>query len=451
MKKRDISLNIIMVTLIILTIFQAGILWIRTPSFNRHIAKEENLDREDLFKRILRPEKTVFNFSKYNHTIAYDSDGLYEKYKIIISNRLKDLSEDDLKSISQEDYLNLMNTGSIVFQFSSNIDGSIYANTLGYQKDSDKILKVKEIYLSYNKLALSDGTNNYLIETEPIEEIKSDLDFVKSSGYPIYLNFKERYDINKNVFVPADNSFDYRNISYVSNMENMDPVYKTSLVERFLGMNIDYINQITQPEETVYAFGQQYLKFNNKGIIEYKNTEDFSSNNLNLYTSLDYAVYFISSKLGTIENLNVVKIEEINEENKLGYKISFNYIEDNFTVYPGEKEASNFIELEVFSNHVRSFKQIYRKAEDSPAVNYTAVNSLSFERIIIKNLYIFTKGSKEESKSVLNVLSNIDSVSKVYLDDTDLEPSRLKLCLKVNYQGRELFFQLKNGNFIMER
>ncbi|MDO5040524.1 MAG: hypothetical protein Q4D95_00375 [Peptoniphilus sp.] len=446
--KKKITLNFILVFLVLLTILQAGALWIQLSSKSEGKRRAQNEDAS-YFKTMLRPEKAVINFSGYDHTLLYDCRDIYDRYRDLIIETLGKTSVEEMILLSTEEYMDLMKKSSIVFQFNDDIEGNIFANFTGLGAvNSQENSQLREIYLSNEEVAISMDEKHYYVNIQGVEGLESEIISLKNTEYDPYLNFKELYDIDKNIYFPARNQFLVDRVFYMSNIDNMNDVYRQNIVERFLSMDIEYVNQITQSEETIYAFGQKYLKFSNDGTIEYVNNEEFSSQNLNLYTSLNTGINFIISILGSAENLRVVGIEKLDEAGNMGYRIFFNYIEDNITVYPHREDKKSYLEVEVYSNHVKSFKQLYRRRVETHSTVEEVQSIMYLDRIVDRNIEKFVPSSNE--KSLREILGKITSISTVYIDDMKPGSTALLPALKINYEGRQLYFSLKSGRFLME-
>ncbi len=446
--KKKITLNFILVFLILLTIFQAGMLWIQLPAKNK---KEKTVDSEDTsyFRTMLSPEKAAINFSGYDHTLLYDCRDIYDRYRGLIIEALERTSTEEMTALSSEEYMELMKKSSIVFQFNDNIEGNIFANLIGLENiDPGENRQLREIYLSKDKVAISVDEEHYYVDINGAEGLETEIASIKNTEYYPYLNFKELYNIEKNIYFPARNQLLAKRVFYTADIADMDIVYRQNLVERFLSMDIEYVNQITQSEETIYAFGQKYLKFSNDGTIEYVNNEEFSSQNLNLYTSLNTGINFITSMMDSAENLRVVGIEKLTQRENMGYRIFFNYIENNITVYPDTDNKKSYVELEVYSNHIKSFKQIYRRNVETSSAAEEVQSIMHLGRIIDRNIERFVPNPDE--KSLRDILSKIASISTVYIDDMKPGSTILMPALKIKYEGRELYFSLRSGRFLME-
>lgn len=449
MKKKDFILNILLIFLVALAIFQSSLLWIKFPNLSRPSSSPQD-DRQSLVKRLFNPEKTVINFAKNDHTVIYDSNDIYKQYRNSIFESFNNLEEDDFKEITAESYMELMNKPSIVFQFTNNLLSS--TNLFGIITNSDDSNNLQEIYIAEDCLAY-ERNNKYFIKNDiSFLEIKNTIEPLKDNvkEYVPYLNFKEKYDMDKNILTRLDSHMISEKLTYSKDISGIDKKYKTSLVTRFLNIDIDYVNQITRPGGTIYSYGDKYISFNDDGLIEYVNNGNFQANNLNLFSSLSNSIDFIISKLGTVENLKLVDVEAIEDNSNKGYKISFDYKENNMLVYPASEKTKAYVEIEIFSNHVKSFRQEYRKVKDQNKQNFDLINILPLEEIIYRNQDKFIENPNAES--INYILSNIDSITEVYIENINDDSEQvLTKAIRIDFMQKEFFFSLKTGKFIMER
>lgn len=449
MKKKDFILNILLIFLVALAIFQSSLLWIKFPNLSRPSSSPQE-DRQGLVKRLFNPEKTVINFAKNDHTVIYDSNEIYKQYRNSIFESFNNLEEDDFKEITAESYMELMNKPSIVFQFTNNLLSS--TNLFGIITNSDDSNNLQEIYIAEDCLAY-ERNNKYFIKNDiSFLEIKNTIEALKDNvdEHVPYLNFKEKYGIDKNILTRLDNHMISEKLTYSKDISGIDKKYKTSLVTRFLNIDIDYVNQITRPGGTIYSYGDKYISFNDDGLIEYVNSGDFQANTLNLFSSLSNSIDFIISKLGTVENLKLVDVESIEDNSNKGYKISFDYKENNMLVYPTSEKTKAYVEIEIFSNHVKSFRQEYRKVKDQNKQNFDLINILPLEEIVYRNQDKFIENPSAES--INYILNNIDSITEVYIENiSDESEQTLTKAIRIDFMQKEFFFSLKTGKFIMER
>lgn len=119
-------------------------------------------------------------------------------------------------------------------------------------------------------------------------------------------------------------------------------------------------------------------------------------------------------------------------------------------VYPASEKTKAYVEIEIFSNHVKSFRQEYRKVKDQNKQNFDLINILPLEEIIYRNQDKFIENPNAES--INYILSNIDSITEVYIENINDDSEQvLTKAIRIDFMQKEFFFSLKTGKFIMER
>lgn len=452
MNRKNLILNIILIFLIILSFFQASILWIYFPSINDSKENKNQYDSNDLIKEVLKPRKLIINFSDGSHTLLHSFDDIYREYSNFLANVFLNSNSEKLSPITPEEYIKLTKEKSLIFKFNNNLDSNIYSSLIGYNKNKNTDTNlIQEIYIGLDKIAVRNDKGHFILNIkENIPDIQVTLNSLRERGYSEFITFSEKYGINKNILIPKNNIFISKDSTYSTGIESLDPKLKTNLVERLLEMNIDNVKEITQADGTTYAYGNRFVRLLNSGLIEYENSENFSVPKRNLFISLNTSMSFISSKIGYVNDINIASIKEIKNGNNVGYKISFNLNEDSIGVYPLSNDRINYIEIDVYSNYIKNYKEIYRKDILFPPSEYKKNYIKSLDSIIEENLNIFLPIIKEDSKKI--ILENIDDINVAYVDNiSSFNSNKLILAIKIDFNNRQLFFSLKNGKFLMER
>lgn len=453
MKRKEILINITLIFLIFLTILQASLIWIKAPGITFKKTKPEQYNTEEFFKELLKPNKLIVNFGDTNHTVLYHFPEIWKDYIDVISTIFMQIDEENISEISKEDYLKAQENKSIVFVFNQEITGRLFLNlTRQSQHASPKIdFAVKEMYISEDNIFISNSQGAYKLKINLGKNPEYIITNLNTFSNPKFQNFYELYNIPNNLYIPVLNKVSYREIYYKDEIKDMKKQYKNNLAARVLNQNIDYIREITQEDGTTYVFEDRFLKILSSGMIIYENTENFQSNENNLFISLKTAVSFISSKMGMGTSIKLTNYESIKSKNNYGYRFHFNLTENSIPVYMDNSQTSDYIIIEVFSDHVKSYKQMYRGALSNPDEIYKETPELSLDNIISENINVF---AQDEDKVIeLNtILENISDIDFIYIDYLNKEENtKLFPAIKVIYKGRTLLFSLKDGKFLMER
>lgn len=442
--RRENLLSILLIFLIILLIFQANYLWLKFSSKNEKIEPKDL--SEEIHTEVLMPSRLVLNYGARNHVIQRNFYDIWKEHSHEFSRIIENATEENLKAIKLEEYLNLQDKESIVFKFSGTLSGSILINLLGNSKNNGINISVDSIYISKNNEVYVKGSESCY----KLDGIKTDIDVenilnTRRDRGTNFINFKEAFGINKDILIPENNRIKTDKIYYTSGTESMEKRLKNNIAERFLETPIDYIREISQIGSINYVYENKFLSISDNGIIEYQNQEQRGNIDRNLYESLLTATDFISKKTGLTSGIFLEKIKPIDIENgaKKGYRFYFNYKETQ-TPLILNSEKNSFIELEVYKDFVKSYREVYLKKIENPSVELETLRVKNIKDVVEKNLEILKGQSTEE------VLKNINAVSIVYLSG-DEDTKKLKLHYEVSYKDRLYYFNISSGKFIRKR
>ena len=372
--------------------------------------------------------------------------GNWKIYSTDISEILENSTNENLEMIDTKTYLNLQKNESLVFKFSSPLSGSILLNLLGENKLENNInLSINSIYISKDNDVYIGATNNYF----KLKNLKTNLEMnrllknAKKIGTN-YINFKEAYNINKDLLIPDSNYIQAQDIYYKLATDILDDNIKNNLAVRYLQTNIDYIKEIKQSEKTTYVYENKYISFYNNGIVEYNNEENFSVPNRNLYGSIVAALEFLFRNSGMTANIYLDKIVPVNYKDSNGYKFFFNLKESGLNLILNSKD-NTFIEMEVFSDHVKSYREYYYKKDFDPATNTENLKILDIFEIINNNLSLF---NLEKAEDVLTFCNNL---SLVYINKNENLYSKLNMAYELSINDKKYYFDVLNGELILSR
>lgn len=430
--------------LIVLLLVQASLLWFKFSMPQKKIdsgfkSKEASMD-------VFMPSMLIVNLGYRQHYVLKNFKDYWKIYSTDISEVLENSTNENLEMIDTKTYLNLQKNESLVFKFSSPLSGSILLNLLGENKLENNInLSINSIYISKDNDVYIGATNNYF----KLKNLKTNLEMnrllknAKKIGTN-YINFKEAYNINKDLLIPDSNYIQAQDIYYKLATDILDDNIKNNLAVRYLQTNIDYIKEIKQSEKTTYVYENKYISFYNNGIVEYNNEENFSVPNRNLYGSIVTALEFLFRNSGMTANIYLDKIVPVNYKDSNGYKFFFNLKESGLNLILNSKD-NTFIEMEVFSDHVKSYREYYYKKDFDPATNTENLKILDILEIINNNLSLF---NLEKTEDVLTFCNNL---SLVYINKNENLSSKLNMAYEFSINDKKYYFDVLNGELILSR
>ncbi|WP_019139034.1 hypothetical protein [Peptoniphilus timonensis] len=351
--------------LILLLVLQSKNLWL---SFDGKTEDEIQIgDVDEFLQEILTPQRIIANLGDRQHYMTTDLRPYWKMTGENISEKLQKATSENLKLIDTEEYLNLQKEKSLVFKFNSPLSGSVFVNLIGDKRNSNDInLSVDSIYISdLGEIYISGSKNFYkLVDIKVDFEIDEILKEVKAKGIKA-VNFYEAYGIKKDIYIPDEDYLSLQKVSYVSGLYNLEENKKSNLAERFLGIPIDFIREMTVDGKNTYVYENEYLSLSSDGIIEYSLESSFDVKTRDLNKSLDRAIEFIAQKTGISSGIYLEKIEPCNYNDNLGYRFFFNLKEGQIPLVLPSKDHS-FIEIDVYSEFVKNYREYYIRKDNNP-------------------------------------------------------------------------------------
>lgn len=434
----------LLIGLVILLVFQSKNLWLSFDTKSENQVKIGDVD--EFLKEILTPQKLIANFGNRDHYMTTDLGSYWKMTGENISEKLQKANSENLKLVDTEEYLNLQKQESLVFKFNSPLSGSVFVNLIGDKRNSNDInLSVDSIYISnLGEIYISGSKNFYkLVDIKVDFDIGEILKEVRAKGIRA-VNFYEAYGIKKDIYIPDEDYISLQKVAYESGLSNLEDSMKSSLAERFLGIPIDYIREMFVDGKNTYVYENEYLSLSSDGIIEYSLESLFDVKSRDLNKSLDRAVEFIAQKTGISSGIYLEKIEPCEYNDSLGYRFFFNLKDGQIPLVLPSKDHS-FIEIDVYSEFVKNYREYYIRKDDNPIYKKEKINIEGIHKILKKNRETF------DYKPVMDILSSIDNLSLVYLSSSSSQAEEPILVYEMTYMGSVYYFDVEDGNIMMVR
>lgn len=461
--------------LVFSSVYMTSKLWIQLPDrLSNYFKNDEVLSASYDLSDLIAPSKYLLNFGNRYHTITYD-DSKYDIWinsKILLSSILS-LDSITIEDISKNEYLNFQEERSIVFYFPEKLNTYILAKSWDVNSPNrvaDAIPNIVEIYIylgdkdpffvfsdeeSYSLVKASNIDNGHLKEKfAQIDEAKN---------YDYYYSMREIYDIENDIYIPYATDYRLSTIHFSNALVNLEVDEKRQVAERFFNKGIDYIREIVESNgSTIYVLDKKVLKLNSNGTLDYFHALEETVRERNLYTSLITAADFITQKTFSQKSIYLSNIEEIEADNSQGYRLSFKYRIKGIPVLLGNREIGDYIQIEVFNHHVRSYKQLTRNEDDRGlSTNIERRNMMSSIDILGENydfleneyLKMMNKSKEEVGDNIKQeVLSLVDDINLSYYDpNLKDQGERLIGVWAVRYNNRIYAFNAYTGKLVFER
>ena len=464
----------LLLSLVCISIFLTKKLWLEIPyDVLSFFHRQEAMPPSYLFEDMIKPHKYLLNFDKKNHTIFYsdDGNGLWSNMR---SNLIEVLSSNNIEYdiLPHEDFLTYNGKKSIIFYFPEKFNTYIIARSLGVNKPNnitETMPKMDSIYFHLSNeepfFVFSEGDTHLKVYDENVdakiirEWIK---DIENRKEYTYYYSMKDTLEIDNDIFIPYEMSRDLPLIHVVNELDAYNLESMRDLAEKFYGRDIDYIREIIEDDGSIiYVYNQRVLKINQNGILEYFNPLEEPVKERNLYMSLNTTAEFLSRHLQTPNDMYLAKIEDIEVEDNLGYRLTFRYRIGGIPVVIGSDAIKDFIQVDVFNKYIRNYKRFIRKDIDVIYTNTNNTKALSAFDIINMNYKLLEKeyikdkdlSIEDKDREIVKerVLSSIQNIYIAYLDSCSKEREELIGAWVLQMENGIYAFDIYSGNMIMNK
>lgn len=468
----------LLISLVCISLLFTKRLWIELPNqmFSVFSRNDEAYTASYLLSDMIIPNKYLLNFNEKNHTLFYDDSkhGLWTNSRMTLSGILgsKDIKIVDL---SNDEFLTYNGERSISFYFPDKVNTYILAKALDVKNPNvivDTIPNVNNIYIYLGKedsfFAFSDGEKHIAVYDKSIDvtNLRAQVTTIEEAkNYNYYRSMREAYKIDNDIYIPSNEMINTLPEVYVENeIRNLNEEEKKELAKKFFNKDIDYIREIVENNgSTMYIYNTKVLKLNVNGTLEYFHPLEQEIKKKSLYQSLSTAAEFISKNVGVPKGMYLAKVQEIEVDNSSGYNLTFRYRVRGIPVILGN-EMVDFVQIEVFNDHVRSYKHFIRKDMNKPVDNIPSGEKMlsSFDVMDMNKDFIVQRYLEENNISLENAEEpDIEEVlSSAFIKDITL--SYFDPCLKdigdkligvwVIRTNKGLYaFNVYNGSLVYEK
>ncbi|NLN14413.1 MAG: hypothetical protein GX185_02280 [Tissierellia bacterium] len=461
----------LLISLVSISIILTKNLWLQAPEQLFTFADKERELNSYVLADMIAPSKYLLNFSEINHTILYDDMkyGIWDKSKSSLIEALT-AKEFELKEISNEEFINYHNVKSAVFYFADDTNSYILTRALDIKDPNDIVDRMP--YMDSIYIYLGDGNSFFIFSNDDkhlaahypkmdISSLKEELDIIDESQEYTYYHSMKWYGAKPNIYIPLEIEYSLPEIYVANDLYSMNESEKKQLVEKFLGKDIGYIRQIVEGNgSTIYVYNQKYLKLNSNGLIEYFHALENRVTERNLFLSLSTAADFLSSNAEILKGMYLADVQEIEQDGSVGYKLSYRFRVRGIPILLGNREVEEYVTIEVFNDHIRSYKYYPRKDMNKlPNRNIDKSKILPAFDVIDKNagffkeLYIDTFNIDNMPENIVDgVLASIEDITLAYYDPCLMEYNeKLIPVWAIRFKGKTYAFDAYNGILVYER
>lgn len=464
----------VLLILSLLTVFLASRIWFTFPTIEKaeSVVDDRVFDMTFIHSDIVAPKEIIVSFGGDNQTVVYDVNafGMWRNaLPTIIDIFTKSGNEYNTTEITASEYYAVLNQEAVIFRFHDMINTNTLLSALGVKKPnklSEDVPNLSKLYISTgekNNIIFSSGDRYYAVHLNELEkkDLIGSVKALSNSNYNRYYPLNELHDVNNIVFVPNAKGFKANKIYFENIVDRLEEGQINNLVTRFLGKSIEYIREYHVDDKIMYIYKTKTLTLNNDGQIIYTDPFQSPQGEGNLFLSINTAMEFISDNIGFDRSLHLYDVSRIESKDGIGYRFGFGMIANGLLVDIVGEDISNYIEIEVYNNYVKSFVQMLRVVKDTGESEYDMSGALELSDIIRYNTSVFTEILRSKGVNIdyddvelvyANVLESLQSTKIVYLDRVDVELDEpLELVWKIELFNKSYYFDIFTGNFIVER
>lgn len=415
---KTILLIILMITSLVLV---AGIWWMDTGISPNYEKKEVPKGTSYLLSDMIMPEKKLISFNDKFKTILYNESDyrlweyVKEPLREIFSAPEIRQSKADLSAIDK------IESGRFVsFIFTGPVNTYILTKALDIEKNNNLTKDIAEIdnitieigenentvflinEAKQNVIKIAQSKEKYGVFENLVSIIESAEDF------DYYYSMKNSLELDRNIYFPYKITRSIPKI-YVDNfVKRMDDTTKRNIAQRFLSKGQDFFKEIEETTGvTIYILGNDIVKIDENGTIEYISVMKTQTKNRNLHDSLNTAAKYITEHVVDKSELYLNSVKEIETDGNKGYLFVFEY---RIMGYPVLYGSGNYLEMEVFNNTVKRVKLLERRESRANHGTLEIGTQITTPFSILEDKYEVFKKIYMEDKEI--PIKDIESINK---------------------------------------
>ncbi len=390
--------SLLLVTLIATSVVLTQRVWFSSPL--QMISSEASYlyEKEDQLlltrEQVIRPEKIIIGFgggaenSHYTYLSPSDLDRFWQEMKMILTDHF--IGVPRVQTITSEEYADLRTSRHIEMHFGKGFP-TAFLSVLFDQQENSLASATNEIQsilvparYQGNLYLVGDQDQVYEFQLQPQEQVhKVDVaQLVDSIPAISYVKYYPLFSYAGNqTLLPLTYQTNKPRIFTESEIDASSNDHMNMWAGRFFNENFDFVKTIQETGGTriyMYGYGQQEVRINNRGLLEYTAATGSQSSS-SVSRALDTALMFMADNYGVSDGLVLREVKLLEENQLRGYRFGFGYHLRDLPVVPAQ--LAQPVEIDVFGESIRSFSALLRRPMSLPEVMPEA-GILSPHRII---------------------------------------------------------------------
>lgn len=427
--------SLLLVVLIATSVVLTQRVWFSSPL--QMISSEASYlyEKEDQLhmvrEQLIRPEKIIIGFgggaenSHYSLLSPSDLDRFWQGMKAMLTDYF--VSEPTMQVISSEEYETLRTSRHVEMHFGKGFPTAFLSVLFDQQENSlaSATNEIKSILVPArhqgNLYLVGDQGQVFEFQLQPEDQLHQvDVaQLVDSIPVNSYVKYYPLFSYAGNqTLLPLTYQTNKPKVFTESEIDASSNDHMNRWAGRFFNENFDFVKTIQETGGTriyMYGYGQQEVRINNRGLLEYT-AETGRQSSSSVSRALDTALMFMAVHYGTSDVLVLREVELIEENGLRGYRFGFGYHLRDLPVVPVQLRQP--LEIEVFGDGVRSFSALLRRPMSLPEVMPEA-GILSPHRIIEDNFNMLLEELAQHAGLEIASISTPDELDTASENSTE--------------------------------
>lgn len=396
------------------------------------------LSLEEGLEDTLQPSQIIVRFSGQRSTkILSSKQRFYKEIKTLMRESL--LSAKNSLPTSEEEFQQIKSLKSLQLHYPS-LNGKLLSRSFFLEKSVlDDVEDLQEIVLplsSHDFFYFKTEKQTYKAKMNAPAFVPF-IDNLENSNYLNYQSLHSLFDVQSFALVPTG-TFNLRFENY-DTISAIDYSKATEIASQIFGEKYDFTTRISETDGAEiysYNYGQQVLKIQPSGLIQYTN-EDISLRDISLEEATHIALNFLSKAHFDWDHLYLTEAKEIELNGNKGHLLRFAETIKELPILNSSDTSS--VHIILLGDKIYSYSALLRStlpydlSRESQILGPLEVLNLSFNSIL-KN-----KFDVSDSNQLFDKISKIELI--YYMDDEYI----LTPCWKMNIEGKNYLFNAYTG------
>lgn len=434
---KAILLTFLFLSALILTAYKLDIF--KDFSFSKGSPYPYSLSLEEGLQQTLKPSQIIIGFGGERSTeILSGRQRFYEEMQTPVRKILSHAK--NIGEVSGEEIELVRSFKSVQLKYAP-VSGALLSRSFFLENSIinhlDEISEVVIPLVRKDSFYIVTRKQSYRVRTETIPTLEF-VDNLENSNYLNYQSLRSLFGVNSNILVPTgDFDLHFENYETISGIDNEKI---TRLAQDIFGEKYDFAARITETDGSeiyTYNYGQQVLKIQPNGYIQYTN-EDVDMKELTLEESARQVLSFLESIHYDLSQLTLVETKEIEVKGRKSYLFRYAKTLKDLTILSHSDEIP--ISIIVSGGSIYSYSSTLR---NNIPYDFSLSTEIMGPLEVLNPSFNTVLKNKFHIENFNQLFDKIHTVELVYYMDAEYS---LSPCWLMNIDGKDYLFNAYTGD-----